>query len=89
MLILPRNVALYSEFFLKKTRCIRNVLVSPKKKRLEKIRKRMNKIPKELVLNEKIGKIEKGPNIVPYSRRRVQFRIYFEFQGQKLNISIH
>ena len=61
------------------------------KKRLEEIRKRMNKIPKDLVRNEKIGKIEKCPNIVPYTyrRKRVQFRIYFKFQAQKLKIFIH
>ena len=50
---------------------------------------RMNKIPKDFVRNEKIGKIEKCAKIVPQKRKRVQFRIYFEFQAQKLKISIH
>ena len=50
---------------------------------------RMNKIQKDFVRNEKIGKIEKCPKSVHHRRKRVQFRIYFEFQAQKLKISIH
>ena len=44
---------------------------------------RMNKIPKDFVRNEKIGKIEKCPKIVPHRRKRVQFRIYFELKNLK------